>query len=85
MVSDFPAPGRRVVPRLPESHVVNMSLVASAMTAQSSNLQTNITMQLMKNNATAEKQAMQVLLGIPGASSQASLGTGVGGQVDVSA
>jgi hypothetical protein len=63
-----------------------MSLVSSAMTAQSSSLQTNITMQLMTNNAAAEKQDMQILLGTPGgASSQANLGSGVGGQVDISA
>jgi len=64
---------------------MDMSLVASAMSAQSANLQTNVTMQIMKNNATAEKQDMQVLLGIPGGSSQANLGAGVGGQVDISA
>jgi hypothetical protein len=69
-----------------EGYDVDMSLVSSAMTAQSSNLQTNITMQLMTNDATAEKQAMQILLGTPGgASSQANLGSGVGGQVDISA
>ncbi|MDR3465768.1 MAG: hypothetical protein P4M07_07475 [Xanthobacteraceae bacterium] len=64
---------------------MDMSLVASAVTAQSANLQTNITTQLLKNNATAEKQAMQILLGAGGATSQANVASGVGGQVDISA
>jgi hypothetical protein len=64
---------------------MDMSLVASALAAQTGSLQTNVTMQLMKNNAAAEKQAMEILLGIPGGSSQANLASGVGGQVDVSA
>jgi len=64
---------------------MDMSLVASALAAQTGGLQTNITMQLMKNNAAAEKQAMEMLLGIPGGSSQANLASGIGGQVDVSA
>jgi len=64
---------------------MDMSLVASALAAQTGNLQTNVTMQIMKNNATAEKQAMEILLGAPGGSSQANLASGVGGQVDMSA
>ena len=48
---------------------MDMSLVSSAMTAQSSSLQTNITMQLMTNNAAAEKQDMQILLGTQGGAS----------------
>jgi hypothetical protein len=63
-----------------------MSLAVSAMAAQSSNLQTNITMELMKQNAASEAQTVQLLLGTPGGtSSQANLGSGVGGQVDISA
>jgi hypothetical protein len=64
---------------------MDMSLVASAVTAQSASLQTNITTQLLKNNATAEKQDMQILLGTGGATSQANVASGVGGQVDISA
>lgn len=64
---------------------MDTSLIASAVAAQTANLQSNIALQVIKNNATAEKQAVEVLLGIPGGSSQANLGAGVGGQVDVSA
>ncbi len=61
---------------------MDMSLVASALAAQTANLQSSIAAQVIKNNTTAERQAVETLLGIPGGSSQANLGAGVGGQVD---
>jgi hypothetical protein len=64
---------------------MDFSLVASALAAQTANLQTNVTTQILKNDFSAEKQAVQVLLGNPGGATQANLGAGVGGQVDVSA
>ncbi len=65
---------------------MDMSLVSSAMAAQSSNLQSNITTELLASNAKAEAQTVQILLGAgSGGSSQANLGSGVGGQIDIAA
>ena len=62
---------------------MDMSLVMSALAMQSANLQTNVDMQIMKNNNAAQKDAVQTLLGT--GSPQANLGAGVGGQIDISA
>ena len=62
---------------------MDMSLVMSALALQSSNLQTNVDMQIMKNNNASQKETVQALLGT--GSPQANLGAGVGGQIDISA
>jgi len=64
---------------------MDMSLVLSALAMQSSNLQGNIATQLASNNAKAEKDVVQQLLGAAIGSSQANLAAGVGGQVDIAA
>lgn len=62
---------------------MDMSLVMAAMTAKAGALQNNIAMQVMKNNFSAQKDAVDTLLGISGGgSSQANLSAGVGGTVD---
>jgi hypothetical protein len=63
---------------------MDMSLVASAMMMQAANLQSNIDMSVLKSSNDAEKQVVQALLGTQ-TSSQANLGSGVGGLVDTSA
>ncbi len=62
---------------------MDMSLVMSALSMQSANLQSNVAMQIMKNNSNAQKEMVQTLLGT--GSSQANLGAGVGSQIDISA
>jgi hypothetical protein len=65
---------------------MDMSLVASALAMQSANLQTNIVMQLMRSNAKAGAQTVQILLGTAsGSASQANLPAGVGGRIDIAA
>ena len=59
-----------------------MSLVSSVMALQAGNLQQQIATSMIKQNADAEKFAVQTLLG---QASQANLGAGVGGNLDVSA
>ena len=57
-------------------------MVSSVMALQAGNLQQQIATSMIKQNADAEKFAVQTLLGQP---SQANLGAGVGGSVDISA
>ena len=59
-----------------------MAMVSSMMMQQAGNLQQQIATSMIKKNADAEKFAVQTLLG---QSSQANLGAGVGGNLDISA
>ena len=63
---------------------MDMSLVASIMSAQAGNTQMQIAATLMKKNADAEKSAVLTLLGAGEPSSQANLAAGVGGNLDIS-
>ena len=54
-------------------------MVASLLAMQAGNTQGQIAATIMKQNADAEKFAVQTLLGQP---SQANLGPGVGGSID---
>ncbi len=54
-------------------------MVSSMLAMQAQNTQGQIAATIMKNNADAEKFAVQTLLGQP---SQANLAAGVGGSVD---
>jgi len=56
-----------------------MAMVASLLAMQAGNTQGQIAATIMKQNADAEKFAVQTLLGQP---SQANLGPGVGGSID---
>jgi hypothetical protein len=56
-----------------------MAMVSSMLAMQAGNTQGQIAATIMKNNADAEKFAVQILLGQP---SQASLAAGIGGSVD---
>ena len=57
-------------------------MVSSMMMQQAGSLQQQIATSMIKKNADAEKFAVQTLLGQP---SQANLGAGVGGNLDISA
>jgi hypothetical protein len=59
-----------------------MSMVTSMLSAQAGNTQMQVAATMMKSNADAEKSAVLTLMG---ASPQASLGAGIGGNLDVSA
>jgi hypothetical protein len=59
-----------------------MAMVSSMMMQQAGSLQQQIATSMIKKNADAEKFAVQTLLGQP---SQANLGAGVGGNLDISA
>ena len=54
-------------------------MVSSLLAIQAGNFQGQIAATIMKNNADAEKFAVQTLLGQP---SQANLGPGIGGSLD---
>jgi len=54
-------------------------MVSSMLAMQAGNTQGQIAATIMKNNADAEKFAVQTLLGQP---SQANLAAGIGGSVD---
>ena len=56
-----------------------MAMVSSLLAMQAGNTQGQIAATLMKQNADAEKSAVETLLGQP---SQANLGPGVGGTLD---
>ena len=57
-----------------------MAMVSSLLSAQIGNTQMQVAATIMKQNADAEKFAVQTLLG-----GQANLGAGVGGSLDISA
>ena len=59
-----------------------MSMVSGILAAQAGNVQQQIATSMIKQNADAEKFAVQTLLGQP---SQANLGAGIGGNLDISA
>jgi Putative motility protein len=59
-----------------------MAMVTSMLAMQAANTQTQVGMSIMKSNADAAKSEAQTLLGTP---SQANLGPGVGGNIDISA
>jgi hypothetical protein len=61
-----------------------MSMVSSMLAAQAGNTQMQVAATIMKSNADAEKSAVMTLLGA-GASPQANLGAGIGGNLDVTA
>jgi hypothetical protein len=63
---------------------MDMSLVASIMTAQAGATQTQVATAILKSDNAAEKSAVQTLLGT-GQSSPANLAAGVGGNLDISA
>jgi hypothetical protein len=56
-----------------------MAMVSSVLAMQAAGTQGQIAATMMKQNADAEKSAVQILLGQP---SQANLGPGVGGSLD---
>ena len=64
---------------------MDMSLVGSILATQAGGLQSQIAATVIKSNADAEKSAVLTLLGAAQQSSQANLGAGVGGNVDVTA
>jgi hypothetical protein len=59
-----------------------MAMVSGILSMQAASTQGQIATTIMKQNADAEKFAVETLLGQP---SQANLGPGVGGNVDISA
>ncbi|HEY3795117.1 MAG TPA: putative motility protein [Bradyrhizobium sp.] len=60
-----------------------MAMVTSVLAMQAANAQTQVSTSIMKSNADAEKFMAQTLLGA--GPSQANLGTGIGGNLDISA
>jgi hypothetical protein len=63
---------------------MDMSLVSAALAIQAGNTQMQIAATIMKKNTDAEKSAVLTLLGAGQPSPQASLGVGVGGNLDIS-
>jgi hypothetical protein len=59
-----------------------MSMVSSILSAQAGNTQTQVAATILKQNADAEKFAVQTLLGAP---STANLGPGIGGTLNTTA
>ncbi len=62
-----------------------MSMISSVLAAQAGNMQVQVATSLLRSNIDAEKSAMQALLGASTGSSQANLGPGIGGNLDISA
>jgi len=60
-----------------------MAMVSSMLSAQVGNTQMQVAATIMKQNADAEKFAVQTLLA--GQASAANLGAGIGGSLDISA
>ena len=62
-----------------------MSMVASLLAAKAGNTQMQVATSILKSNADAERSAVMTLLGegTPNAS-QAALGPGIGGNLDIS-
>jgi hypothetical protein len=60
-----------------------MAMVSSMLAMQAGGLQSQIQTSIIKQNAEAEKSAVQTLLGIP--PSTANLGAGVGGNLNITA
>jgi hypothetical protein len=62
-----------------------MSMVTSILSAQAGNTQMQVAATIMKSNSDAEKFAVQTLLGGQASPSTANLGSGVGGNLNISA
>ncbi|WP_441243712.1 putative motility protein [Tardiphaga sp. 768_D3_N2_1] len=64
---------------------MDMALVASALAMQAAGTQQQISTSIMKSNADMEKNTVLTLLGGAQQASQANLGPGVGGNLDIAA
>jgi len=64
---------------------MDMALVASALAMKAAGTQQQIATSIIKSNADMERSTVMTLLGGAQPSSQANLGAGIGGNVDVSA
>ena len=64
---------------------MDMALVASALALQAGKTQSQVGAAIMKSNADMEKSSVLTLLGAAQQSSQANLGAGVGGNLDIAA
>ncbi|KAA0072683.1 MULTISPECIES: putative motility protein [Tardiphaga] len=64
---------------------MDMALVASALAMKAAGTQQQISTSIMKSNADMEKNTVLTLLGGAQQASQANLGAGVGGNVDIAA
>lgn len=64
---------------------MDMALVASALAMKAAGTQQQISTSILKSNADMEKNTVMTLLGGAQQASQANLGAGVGGKLDVSA
>ncbi|MGM4965101.1 putative motility protein [Tardiphaga sp. 1201_B9_N1_1] len=64
---------------------MDMALVASALAMKAAGTQQQISTSIMKSNANMEKNTVLTLLGGAQQASQANLGAGVGGNVDIAA
>jgi hypothetical protein len=64
---------------------MDMALVASALTMKAAGTQQQISTSIMKSNADMEKNTVLTLLGGAQQASQANLGAGVGGNLDIAA
>ncbi|WP_371423779.1 putative motility protein [Tardiphaga sp.] len=64
---------------------MDMALVASALAMKAAGTQQQISTSLLKSNADMEKNTVLTLLGGAQQASQANLGAGVGGNVDIAA
>jgi hypothetical protein len=64
-----------------------LSMVSGMLAAQAGNVQMQVAATIIKSNADAEKSAVLTLLGASqqSASSLANVGTGIGGNLDISA
>ena len=62
-----------------------MSMVSGILAMQAGNTQTQVATSILKQNADAEKFAVQTLLGGQASPSTANLGPGVGGNVNITA
>jgi hypothetical protein len=64
---------------------MDMALVASALAMKAAGTQQQISTSILKSNADMEKNTVMTLLGGAQQASQANLGAGVGGSLDIAA
>jgi len=64
---------------------MDMALVASALAMKAAGTQQQISTSILKSNADMEKTTVETLLGGAQQASQANLGAGVGGNLDIAA
>lgn len=64
---------------------MDMALVASALAMKAAGTQQQISTSILKSNADMEKNTVMTLLGGAQQASQANLGAGVGGNIDMAA